>query len=257
MIYQNVTIEPIIARIIRNTRVQDTSYLDDLPEWIAEAMGLMKTKQVLSPKYQDINMYFHKGKLPCDLDHIKAVEYNGCRLKEGNSSKDITTSQDLSRKTDPIYISTLAPTTAPDGASFWTTKWEDACVLPHHHKHYYQIEMGYITTSFADGVIRVHYKAMPVDENGMPLIPDNENYKQAIYNYVRAMMIGAGYKDLIFSESVLMQRFEIYAERAISEITYPSVDSMEDRVNNSVRLIPQANYFDNFFRTDGPEQKYF
>ena len=259
MIYQHDSIQTVIARVIRNTRIQDTSYLFDMNEWIPEAMGIMRTKYELSTKYQDININFHKGKLPCDLHHIKAVEWEYGRLREGNSSKDITTSQNNNiAQSYNIQVSTLSKMITPTGNLMWTSAftpqlYEGTLGLSYHKTAYYQVEMGYISTSFADSLIRVHYAAVPCDEQGLPLIPDNEEYKQALYYYIRAMMIGAGYVDTVFNEQELTARFEMHAARAISQIRYPSVDIMEQRVNNHVRFVPQANYFDNFFRTSGRE----
>jgi hypothetical protein len=278
MIYQYTSIDSVIAKIIRNTRVQDTSYLFDMREWIPEAMGLMKTKYALSTRYEDVTIDYHKGKMPCDLHHIKAVEYLGVRLPEGNSSKHAATTQQLglesglpkNESTMELVITAGTPyieqtidspeVLATASTSRWVSLFSDSLAAANekreHAFHYYQPEMGYINTSFADGIVRVHYAAIPLDASGLPLIPDNEDYKQALYYYVRAMMIGAGYKDLAFNEDVLMQRFEGHAARAIGQIRYPSVDAMQTRVNNMVRFIPQENYFENFFRTDGPEGNY-
>lgn len=256
MIYQSVSIKSVIARIIRNTRMQDPSYLFDMYEWIPEAMGYMRTKFELTHKYADVTINFHKGRLPCDLHHITAVEYNGHRLAMGSTSKHLSTGH-ISESEQNLPTSTLAPTTTITGGTTWNTAFSSTGnTLPAHPSDMYTIDLGYISTTMADATVRVHYKAVPCDEDGMPLIPDNEDYKQALYYYVRGMMGGVGYKDPIFSYNDLMQRFELHAARAIEQITYPSVDSMENKVNLLSRLIPQGNYFDNFFRADGPEQPY-
>jgi hypothetical protein len=218
----------------------------------------MRTKYELKSCYEDVKVVFHKGKLPCDLHHIKAVEYKGRRLPEGNSSKDIRTGHKIASVPEPV-VSTMSLIATPNGESMWVNKFSTdevvACSLDVHPSAYYQIEMSFITTSFADDTIRIHYKAVPCDDNGLPLIPDNEDYKQAIYYYVRSMMIGAGYKDTVYNIPMLNQLWETHAARAIGQITYPSIDSMESKVNGMVRFIPQANYFDNFFRTT-PEPNY-
>lgn len=219
MIYQSVSIQPVIARVIRNTKIQDTTYIMDMDEWIPEAMGLMHTRTTLSSKGPvPVEIVFHKGKLPCDLYHLVAVRYCGKRLVEGNSINKMV---------------------------------KDTGTIP-----YYNIEMGFITTSFQDGSADIFYAAQPVDIDGLPLIPDNEDYKEALAYYCRAKMVGCGYKDPVFSEQVLMERFEKHAARAIGAIRYPSVDSMEQKVTTMVNFIPPQNYFDNFFRVDADEPVY-
>lgn len=219
MIYQSVPIEPIIARIIRNTKIQDPSYILDMDEWIQEALELLQTRFDLSPKGPvDVDIAFHKGKFPCGLVSVTAVEYCGRRLKERSSA-----------------INKMVKDTGDP---------------------WYAYELGFILTSFQDGKVTLYYKAMAIDSNGLPLIPDNGDYKEALYYYVRAKMVGCGYKDTVFSEQQLMDRFELHGSRAIGAISYPSVDSMEAKVASMTRLIPAQNYFDNYFKVDGEESMY-
>ena len=146
----------------------------------------------------------------------------------------------------------------------WSTIWsQDNLPQPavdadqQHATEWYSTELDWLTTSIRDGVLRLHYYSMPVDEEGLPLIPDNENYKEALYCYVRAKMIGAGYQDPLYKDDRdLMQRFETYGRRAINEITYPTPDQKEQQVRTQVRLIPPTNYWENFFRVDTNERQY-
>jgi hypothetical protein len=267
MIFRSTSIQSVIARVIRNTRVQDSSYLIDMMEWIPEAMGKMQTQQQLKRTFQDVEVAFHKGKLPCDLVDLLAVEYKGQRLRTGNSVKNITTGHNIKDgmiQTPDLFTTVIATQNQKEFTSEQNHIWGSTLTPAEpltvncdvQGSDYYEIEMEYINTSFSDGIVRLHYDALPVDAQGMPLIPDNENYKEAIYWYCRARMIGCGYNDTVFNEKDLMQRFELYATRAISEITYPSPDVMESRINTLVRFIPPANYWENFFRNDSPERLY-
>ncbi len=131
--------------------------------------------------------------------------------------------------------------------SFYETNIYSLENMVFHGEHWYYTELDHIVTSMSDTWIRIHFKAMPVDGNGLPLIPDEENYKEALYYYVRAKMIGAGYEDRQFREDVLMDRFEKYAQRARSRITYPSLDQMEEKVGRMNKLIFPENYWNNYF----------
>jgi hypothetical protein len=49
----------------------------------------------------------------------------------------------------------------------------------------YKINDNYIITTFKEGAsVLMAYKAFPVDEDGYPLIPDNEKFKQAVQWYI-------------------------------------------------------------------------
>jgi hypothetical protein len=274
MLYKSCSINEVIARLIRNTRIQDSSYIADFNEWIPEAMGFMRTKFVLKSVYQDVPIVFHKGKLPCDLEQLDAVEYNGRRLPVSNTVKNYRTGHNLSNGIDNnindtelftsiiqstpnqtyydennlMFSSDIQPTTDNLNVE------EDCEAQP---TDWYGIESNYITTSFVDGTVRLHYMARPSDENGLPLIPDNEDYKQALYYYVRAMMIGAGFDDRAFKYEQCMQHFETHARRAINQISYPTPDQREQLLKTAVRFIPPQNYWENFFRTDNHENQLY
>ena len=258
MLYQTCSMKSVIARVIRNTRVQDTSYIADMHDWIWEAMGMLKTKQTLRHTYEDIIVDFHKAKLPCCLVYIDAVEGNGFRvpLNNGLRAPERETSSNIPA---PVFQSLpVGQLTGDVTEKSYKQRVLTVKSLPVAPGSYYKLDdPGYITTSFADGVITVYYTQYPTDEDGLPLIPDNENYKQALYWYVRAMMIGAGYEDRVFSYEQCFEQFErIYGPRAVGEIRYPSPDQMEAHLRSSIRLLPAANYYDNFFRVDVAERKY-
>lgn len=273
MIYQSCSIDQVIARIIRNTKVQDSSYIIDMQEWIPEAMEFLRTQWQLKPAFEDIKISFHKGKLPCGLIHLDAVEYKGQRLPYSSTGKNYMTGHKLGQPTgtsiDKTELFTSVIETKPNDTYFdqdnimWSSdarplvsnlETTDGCDV--HPSHWYSIEMGYLNTSIIDGEVRLHYFSEPKDENGFPLIPDNANYKEALYYYVRAKMIGAGYEDKVYREEELMARFETYARRAINEITYPTVDQKEQALKTLTRLIPPENYWENFHRVDESEPLY-
>lgn len=256
MIYQSCSIDEVIGRIIRNTRVQDTTYIIDMHEWIPEAMDLMRTQQQYSPSYEDVHIKFHKGKLPCGLVYIEAVEWCGVRLPYGNSVKNIKTSQQIGQSSTPdVFISVPYKEQLPDGNYIYTSDIIAAQSLPESKDHYYQTELGRILTSFECGTVRIHFVCTPTDSRGLPLIPDHGDYKEALYWYNRAKMIESGFNDKIMRWEQCMERFEKHAAIAVTDIEYPSLDQMQHRVNTGVRFIPPEDYFENFFRITEGEAK--
>jgi hypothetical protein len=269
MIYQSTSIKEVIARVIRNTRLQDSSYITDMGEWIPEAMGILKTKWVLVPRYQDVNIYFHKGALPCDLDYITAVEWQGQRVQRMNGARmaEVVRGQ-ITSDSGPEDISVFAsdPDTveSPNGNLMFTSDAVPFCSLtdtdcnqlPCATDLWYDVELGHITMSFKDGMVRVHYRGLPLDEEGFPLIPDNEEYKQALYWYCRAQMIGAGYKDTVFSYAHCEAQFDKYVAKAKGRIKYPSPDQMQSRINTLNRLVFDDSYFSRFFHSPNAEPQF-
>ena len=261
MLYKSTSIKEVIGRIIRNTRLQDSSYIDDIVEWIPEAMGYMRTRQQMHVTYQDITVEFHKAKMPCGLVALGAVEHSpGYRMMYSNSTRAIEVArfqQTNNAANIPVFMTEVAtpnhaPFTGPQNY-IWKTTLTAAQSLPFSN-HYYTVEMGYINTSMCDGQIRAHFTTTMLDEDGYPLIPDNEDYKEALYYYVRAKMFGAGFKDPAYSEVELMRRYEMYAVRAVGQIRYPSVDQVQAKIEAHTRFVPPPNYWESFFANPGPER---
>ncbi len=157
----------------------------------------------------------------------------------------------------------IVPTTALDGATLsavqhYSAQSVDITAIQNlpYSSHTYYTELDYINTSFCDGKVRVFYNEVPLDDDGFPLIPDNQNYKQAIYWHVRAMMIGCGFNDPVFKYTDCEARFEKHAARALGEIQYPSVDQVEAYTDNSVRLLFNEEAFGSFFNNSRESNLY-
>ena len=48
---------------------------------------------------------------------------------------------------------------------------------------------GYIMTNIPEGFVKVSYYAIFTDEEAMPMIPDIESYKEAIFWYVTRRLL--------------------------------------------------------------------
>lgn len=273
MVYQTVSIENVISKIIRETKVQDTSSIMELYEVIPDAIGMMQTRFQTHQTYADIQISFHKAKLPCGLLILPAVEYANRRLPWANNSRYpapkmpyptgspqpgqnfvgpypdayAPSAQDPPSGLSVMQGNIVTSVNPVTGTNFITYTIDQIMNLVQHPHEYYWTEMGYINTSFPDGLIRLHYKKAPKDENGNLLIPDNSFYREALYYYGRAKLIGMGaIEDRIIGEEKCMQRFELNAGRAIDEIDYPTEDQMESIVANQVRLVPSRRYWEHF-----------
>jgi hypothetical protein len=265
MIYQTTSIKEVIARVVRNTRLQDSSFLVDMAEWIPEAMGYMKTRVQTRKVYKDVCVRFYKTAIPCKLQSVLAVTYGGCRLKyySGDQSFDsfLATSNSSSvypgipERGDTTFGTHLVKRAATDDGvdvEFTETDLQRVSDLPFHGEHWYYIEPGFVVVSLKDGAVRLHGKTIPLDKGGLPLIPDNENYKEAIYWYVRERMAGAGYPEKVYSTESMRQRFEEHAYRAMSQITYPSTDQVEQQVENLYKILEfptDRGFWDTYYST--------
>ncbi len=258
MQYAYTSLKTVIGNVIRNTRIQDASYIADIHEWLYEAMDMMETRFTLEGKWERIDINFHKGKLPCGLRFLDGVEYKGHRLRQGGGTRPAEKDKPLFYVTNASAFSTdIYKQQTATTHELYATALRQISAQSFHPYDYYFTDMGTINTSFPEGDVTIYYRGVKVDEDGFPMIPDNQDYKQALYWYCRSMMIGAGWEDKQFTYKECFEQFEgIYAPRAIAAIRMPSPEDMEHRINTFVRFLPHQGYYDNFFNTDRGEPMY-
>jgi hypothetical protein len=280
--YKHISAKEILARVIRGTGYKLPSvYQDDILEWIAEGIGYIQTTQTLvteSTAAQDcpgeLLVTNHCVGLPCGFVSILALEDEfGNRIPEGGDITDITLQTSSRHKnnqsTQDTRISTFevnpyqhqtssgVPSTKP-GTSVPIFGEDITSVKNTPYKRaYYKIQGNCIQTSFESGYVRLHYLALPVDEEGYPTIPDNENFKQALEWHIIRRLIGAGYQHPVFTWEKADEQFEKYAGRAMNEVSFASLDTRARTWRSTVRLIPPQSYSDDFFiGSESPELLY-
>jgi hypothetical protein len=259
----------IIAQVVRGAGGKiPSTYLDDILEYIPEGLGmLLATNALILTSSGDkdcpgeILVKNHCACLPAGFITIEGVEDEcGRRMLEGSDVTDFTRPTAKARITptdkDRANVFEVDPTTYQTSSGVPTTKPGTSIPLfgedivqstPQNRTNdYYRISGNYIQTSFECGYVKLHYWALPVDKEGYPLIPDNENFKQAIEWHVIRRLIGSGYEHKVFSYQFADEKFEFYAARALTEVSYPSADSMARLHHLTVRLIPPSTYHEDF-----------
>lgn len=271
--FKQVSAKEILARVIRGTGYKLPSvYQDDILEWIVEGIGYVQTTQTLiteSSGEQDcpgeLLVSNHCVELPCGFISILAVEDEyGNRIPEGGDITDITlqtsarhrgnqSNQDTRISTfevNPYQHQTSAgvPTTTPGSSvPIFGQDLTSSANIRSNKRAYYKIQGNYLQTSFESGFVRIHYLALPVDKEGYPTIPDNENFKQALEWHIIRRLIGSGYQHPIFSWDKADEQFEKFAARAVNEVSFASLDTRARTWNSTVRLIPPHSYANDFF----------
>lgn len=121
----------------------------------------------------------------------------------------------------------------------------------------YTTKPGFIVTNVPDGYVKIAYYAILTDSDGMPLIPDLESYKEAIFWYVAMKLL---YPKHLRGEIGQSQYYDIrrswnyYCKQAYGEAMTPGVDELEGIKNDWHKLYPEFDDHDTFFSTTGDEQ---
>jgi hypothetical protein len=114
-----------------------------------------------------------------------------------------------------------------------------------------------IYTSFPEGCIEVAYKSIPVDEDGFPLLIDNENYLAALEAYIKMQVFTVKFDTGKISAGVLQNAQKDYAWLAgqlEAEFTMPSVSEAEALSRAMTAMIPRVMQFDRGFRELGSRE---
>ena len=121
----------------------------------------------------------------------------------------------------------------------------------------YMTKPGYIMTNIPTGFVKIEYYAIFTDEEGMPMIPDIESYKEAIFWYVTMkLMYPKKLKGQISQGDYydIRNSYNFYRKQAYAEAMMPGVDELESIKNTYHKLYPEFNDHDTFFSTTGEEQ---
>jgi hypothetical protein len=254
MQYGKASIKEIVGRVIRNTKLQNSSEYKNLHIWIAEACADMQTKWSLAQVWMDKEIRFHDVDTPCGMKILSAVEYNGYRLAQRNVARQaaLTPRVEYNKETG-VWVSSIEKKESPGGYTTYVQSQVNIPVTTLDSHWYQENGPGKIMTSIADGMVRFHYKEVPHDEFGFPLIPDVYSFKEACYWYCRTKLIESGWEDPVLNWEVCNTRYETFRRGALADLSFPSTDRIEEMAD-MVSLIPTQNYWDSFanFYLPGP-----
>lgn len=252
---KTVSLKSVIGKILRDTKMTDMSYIDDLQNWIPEAMDKMYIQRMVGlgvciAKSDD------QGRIgkPNGFRSVAAFVYQGSRVGVYTGAKHITKAK------DPVpekvaYVSTLVKeivtTTDLREANFWTSQVIKNAEYGISTKKGYVDELNYLWFTEPNAEVELHYWYTPCDEDGFPLIPDDGYLVDAIYWYCRAKMIGTGHLDPVFGrdDRMCLARWEENAARA-QRIDYPTIDEEQAKLANTLRLVFPVDLWENFNITD-------
>lgn len=114
-----------------------------------------------------------------------------------------------------------------------------------------------IFTSFNDGEVEIAYKSIPVDEDGFPLLIDNETYLNALEAYIKVKIFTVKYDTGKIQAGVLSNAQTDYAWAAHNlqtEMTTPSVSEMESLTRYLTTMIKSNTQFDQGFKYLGDRE---
>lgn len=248
---KTVSIEPVIGKILRDTKVSDMSYITDMQEWIPEALDKIDIQRL--KKYTwctlTINDMGFADISKLGMDVIGAVIYNGVRILPWTSMKAITYNKEtaVTAEYTSVVVKEVVELSDATTHNFWKSLVVSSNSLPASDELGYRIENNRFYFSKPSVEVDIHFQGTAVDDRGFPLIYDDAHLLDAIYWYVRHKMICSGYSDPVYGrdDRICYERWEKEAGRA-TRIDYPTLDEAEASMRETQRMIFPSDYFANF-----------
>lgn len=220
-----INIREILSRLTRHPLMTDIN-LETVIQYTIDFIGIMGLPNIYLDKVVDLTIENYRAQLPCDLISVNQVRLsqNGSCIRSMTDNFNMHNIYDDSRNTSE-------PTFKTQGTIIYT--------------------------SFKDGSIQLSYKAIPIDEEGLPLIPDNPIFLETLELYIKKKWFTILFDMGKIQPAVLnntQQEYAFKAGQCNNEFIIPSPSEMETLTNVWSQLIPRVNEFKKGFRHLGNKE---
>lgn len=220
---QYVPLKEIISRVTRHPLLQDLD-LEAAIQYAVDFIGIVGLPDVYIDKQECVNIHNYQGTLPCDLIRIDQVREE--------KSKACLRSMTDSFNGHSKYV--------PAGPTFKT-------------------KGRTITTSFREGKVLIAYKAIMVDNDEIPMIPDNPVFLRALESYIKRERFSILFDMGKIKGDVYNKAEQDYCwnvGKCTSDFKMPSMSEMQTITGMMHRMIPSKSEFNAGFKGMGDREYY-
>jgi hypothetical protein len=247
---QYTSIKRVLDNLTEHPLLRDLT-LEQVVRYTIRFVGINGHPKLYQDKVECVEIDDFRGLLPCDLVSIVQV-------------KDLRTGVCLRSMTDS-FPKGLSPHPHhehhKDLQNNVNTKKGKFLYIPPLHRYFeepaFKTQGRVIFTSFPVGKVQIAYKAIPVDEDGFPMVIDNENYLAALEAYIKKQVFTIKFDTGKIQAGVLQNAAQDYAwasGQLNSEMVLPSVSEMESITRMINTLVPRMREFDNGFKNLGSRE---
>jgi len=214
------SVHEIIERVFDMYDTEDVSF-SLLIRHISDAISLLGAVKLFDKQICQIKVENYKGKLPDNIYSIIQFRYY-------DSKKDAY--YPMVQATDSFFRSSG---------------------MNNYENLKYELSYGHIHTKFEEGTLELAFNGYAVDDEGYPLIPNDETLKMALEAYVLERI---GRKLTLINKldmqkyNLLQQERHFYMGAAESVATMPTPDEMESIARMMTSLIEKPLSHSRFFK---------
>lgn len=258
MIYKLVSINKVISKVFTDLDLQEGLHRTlDFVEWGAEALKkigafpAMTTRVVGKEGIPLLEIDNYQAKLPGDLHTINQVAYadnvNGPFYPMRYATGSFSGNHEVTNATT-------------DSTSDQNRRIKTENGTVYSGDYTYVITGGYIKTNLKTGYLMISYQGIPVDENGFPMIPDDESFLEAIYWYINMKLTYPEWKagrvrDAVYYDA--KSSWNYYRKQAYGNAMMPDGDQLEAIKNIWLKLVPEINASQTFYSAIGQQELFY
>jgi len=257
----------------------------DIMLWTEEALNLIGhprqyIRKVTGHKENpDLDIKDYRAQLPCDFYQLEQVAVNGMpaeysgntfhhllggdccgvegfttlaeHVRENNWGQLVKVTEEEGSGASYYVERNDALSNTEDGMmSFDITTEVDTSFNP----ITFDINNNHITLSVKEGQVCMAYLAIPTDNEGLPLIPEDVSYQLAVKKYLTMKIDYIAWRRGELQQAVFQhseQEWQWYVGQAGNRAKMPSIDQIEAIKNQTMRLLPKINQHETFFKSLG------
>lgn len=247
--FRYTSIRRVLDNLLEHPMMTDIT-LEQVVRYAVRFIGKHGFPRLYQDRIGRVEIHEFRGLLPCDLISIVQV-------------RDTMTGICLRSMTDSFNPGLLPPPPNPrpcrpraDRAGVISGQYIPP-IAEHHGELAFKTQGRVIFTSFPEGSVEISYKAIPVDEDGFPMLIDNENYLDALESYIKMRVFGIKFDQGRIASGVYehaQQDYYVAARLLQSEMCIPSYSEMQSITNMVDTLIPRMSEFYKGFKELGDRE---
>lgn len=256
------TVDDIIERVKRDYGFEEVHKVEVM-EWVYDIIGYIGTKEALYLATAEVAIEEFKGILPLNfyaLNEEAIIREKNMRIPLVYSS-NLTAILDRSSVNNPVLYNE-GESVVMDENDVVIEGTGLLAVIPttmDYQQYTYKLNNDYIFTGFQEGTVEMEYYAFPIDQQGLPLVPDDPKFVRAVVSYVGERLSFR----LMLKDELSHQKYETIKQdhlfnvsSARSKANMPSLAKMEAIKNRYLRINPLTTEFETAFKYS-QNQEYF
>jgi hypothetical protein len=268
MIGQLISVKSIIEDFYGDTDTQEPVNYENFIRWTVDALNKighpLQYRRKVTGKIDNPNLDIenYRAKLPCNVHKIEQIMVNGLPARYSTDSFHHLLGGDCCFEQNSLpYGSTSSYSEGFYIDGFGNEFYAGFPAPTTNCDITYDVNADCLTLSVKEGEVCIAYLEFPFDEEGFPLVPDNESYREALVRYFTLKIDYINWRKNPNSQGARMlyedskQEWAFYVGQASNSAKLHSVDQLESIKNQLLRTFQSYNHHRTGFKNLGLQQQ--